>query len=75
MILKSINNNLKKKNLTIKYFYILKLLKLYKFMKLPKYFLNHAILTTNMKTPISNTKFIISVKLRKLFVSINIERT
>ena len=75
MILKSINNNLKKKNLTIKYFYILKLLKLYKFMKLPKYFLNHAILTTNMKTPISNTKFIISMKLRKLFVSINIERT
>ena len=44
-------------------------------MKLPKYFLNHSILTTNMKTPISNTKFIISMKLRKLFVSINIERT
>ena len=44
-------------------------------MKLPKYFLNDSILTTNMKTPISNTKFIISMKLRKLFVSINIERT
>ena len=44
-------------------------------MKLPKYFLNHFILTTKYETPISNTKFIISMKLRKLFVSINIERT
>ena len=41
----------------------------------PKHFLNHSILTNNMETSIANTQFIISIKLRKSFVYINIKRT
>ena len=40
----------------------------------PKHFLNHSILTNNMETSIANTQFIISIKLRKSFVCINIKR-
>jgi len=53
----------------MKYFYILKL---HKFKQPPKHLIT---LFSQPKTLIVNTQFIISMKLRKSFVSININRT